>query len=257
MPGLGDSFHDFFFYFLGFASSSFPRRRLRPLAFRDVKKAVGKGLKRSGFKVSRRVLELSKMSRGKRVFVFVHDAKHSGLRFHVLSSIVDYEGRFRVRPVAYNVTVVYVERIGRGILRRLVSALKRNIYVSDTLAVSLLAVNPDHAPGCEPRHGDACYVCELMKVDYTKYEKSYGGSWFFFDPFITGIFSTHSVYHYEAGTEIEKKETTTITLDEVRELFNSLAETVQETPSQDTTLRTPRAEDDIIKPGTPSHTAKH
>ncbi len=222
MLDLGTSFYGYFTYFLDFASERFAKKRMLGLAFRDVKKAVSKALKRSGFKVSRKVLQFGKMYHGKRIVVYLHDAKHGGFRFHILSSLIDYDGRFRITPIAYSTTVVYVEKIGRGILRRIASALKRNLYVSDTLAVRLLSLNPSYVSECRNMYKNVCYVCELLRVDYGKYERSYGLTWFFFDPFITGIYSSYSTSYYEAGTELETKESTPITIEEVKEVFNAL-----------------------------------
>ena len=226
MPDLGTTVYNYFINFLNFTSERFPRKRVVGLAFRDVKKATGKNLKRAGFKVSRRVLQFSKMRHGKRVVAYLYEAKHGDYKFHVLSSLIDYDGRFRVTPIAYNTIVVYVEKIGKGILRRIASALKRNYFVSDTLACSLISLNPKYITKCGNWYNDVCYTCELLKVDYSKYERSFGMSWTFFEPFVTGIFSSYSTYHYEAGAELETRESVPITLDKVKEVFNTLTSPV-------------------------------
>lgn len=213
MLNLGSSFHAFFTDFLELTSERFGKKRFAGLAFGDVKKMVSKSLKRNGFKVSRRVLEFKSMGRGKRIVVYLHDVRHGSFRFHVISSLADYDGRFRIRPIAYSVTVVYVERIGEGILRRIASSLKRNFYASDTLAVRLTSFNPSYVSECDTKYRDICYVCELLRADYSKYERS---SWY------TTFYQ--DIYRYEAGTRLEARESIQIALDDVKEVFNMLAE---------------------------------
>lgn len=213
MTDMSTSFYMFFKDFLELTSERFSKKRFIGLAFGDVKKMVFKTLKRNGFKVSRRVLEFKSMDRGKRIVVYLHDARHGNFRFHVMSSLADYDGRFRIRPIAYSVTVVYVERIGEGILRRIASSLRRNFYASDTLAVKLTSLNPSYVSECDTKYKNICYICELLRADYSKYERS---SWY------TTFYQ--DIYRYEAGTKLEARESISITIDDVKEVFNVLAE---------------------------------
>ena len=97
-------------------------------------------------------------------------------------SLIDYDGRFRIIPIAYALTAIYVEKIGKGILKRIASALKRSFYTSDTLAIRLISLNPRYISECKAKYREVCYVCELLKVDYAKYEGSCGTSWFSSSP---------------------------------------------------------------------------
>jgi len=221
---VGTSAYNFFMKYLEYTSRKLGKSGFPGLVWRGYKKDVKKALKESGFKVSRRVLDFRETRRGKRMATALFDAKLSNLRFHIHASILDYTGRLRIKPLAYGVTMIYVERIKSGILGKLTSALKRNFTATDTLAIRLIVAKEDVVKECSQRYGDACYFCEALRVDYTKYEHGSGGFTFFFDPFITGIIQTYSWSQFVAGTELVVNESVIISLEDIKELFNIVSE---------------------------------
>ena len=68
----------------------------------------------------------------------------------------------------------------------------------------------------------------------------------FFEPFITGIFSSHSTYYYRAGTELETKESIPITLNKVKKVFNTLIDMVPRETEREVKLIVKTAEVLII-----------
>jgi len=223
-PSIGTSAYNFFVKYLERTSRKLGRSGFPGFVWRGYKKDVKRALKESGFKVSGRVLDFREMRRGKWIATALFDAKFGNLRFHVHASILDYAGRFRIKPLAYGVTMIYVERIKPGILGKLVSALKRNFTATDTLAVRLVVAKEDIVKECSQRHRNACYFCEALRVDYSKYEHSTGGFTFFFDPLITGIFQSYSWSQFSAGAELVVNESVAISLEEIKELFNIVSE---------------------------------
>lgn len=219
---VGSAAYNFFVKYLDYASERLGRSGFPGLVWYGYKRDVKKALKKSGFKVSRRALDFRNMKRGRWIATTLLDAKFSNLRFHVHASMLDYNGRFRIKPLMYGVTMIYVEKVRPGILSKLTSILKKNFSATDTLAIRLIVAKEDIAKECNQRYKNLCYFCEALKVDYTKYEQSAGDFFFFFDPFITRGFWTYSWSRYTAGTEIEVRESTTITLENIEELFNVL-----------------------------------
>jgi len=224
----GSVAYNFFVKYLEHTSRKLGKSGFPGLVWRGHKKDVKKALKESGFKVSRRTLDFRERRRGRWAATALFDAKYSNLRFHVHASLLDYVGRLRIRPLAYGVTVIYVESIKPGILGKLASALKKDFTATDTLAVRLIVAEEEAVKECSQRYGDACYFCEALRVDYTKYEHRSGGFTFFFDPFITGIFQSYSWSSFTAGTEMAVKESVTISLEDIKELFNIISKTTNE-----------------------------
>jgi len=222
---IGMAAHSFFVKYLDRVSRKLGKSGFPGLVWRGYKRDVRKALKESGFRVSRRTLDLREMRQGKWIATTLFDTKFGNLRFHVHASLLDYVGRFRMKPLAYGVTMVYIERIKPGILSKLSSMLKKNFSAMDTLAIGLIAVKEDIVGECSQRYkDDICYFCEALRIDYTKYEHRTGGFTFFFEPFITGIFQTYSWSQFVAGTEMIVKERTTISLEDIKELFSIVSE---------------------------------
>jgi len=208
VSSIGSTAYNFFVRYLEYTSLRLGKSGFPIFVWNGYKKDVKNALKESGFKVSSRTMDFSKTRRGKWTATALFDAKFGDLRFHVHASLLDHIGRFRIRPIAFGVTMVYVERTKPGILSKLVSTLKRNFSATDTLAIRLIAAKADIVKECSQRYRNACYLCEALIVDYTKYEEGIRGY----------------TYTYVAGMEMVVKGSVTISLENIKELLNTFLE---------------------------------